>query len=103
MQKLTRRQNEIMQLLMAGYTTEEIADMCGGIVPGTVRVHVRNACKALNAKTLIQCVAMIAKAEATIKRKRLGAVCLGDRLLSRLLVCYGVYSLTFVTGRVTEK
>lgn len=72
MQELTHRQNEIMRLLMAGHTTEEIADMCGGIVPGTVRVHVRNACKALNAKTLIQCVAIIAKAEAVNQMQVIG-------------------------------
>lgn len=64
MNKLSNRQQEIMHLLMNGYTTNQAAFMCGGIAPGTVRVHVRNACKALNAKTVIQCVAIIAKTEA---------------------------------------
>ncbi len=52
-----------MMLLMQGNTVRQIAFKCGGIKTATVRVHVHNACKKLNARTAIQCAVMIARNE----------------------------------------
>jgi PAS domain S-box-containing protein len=54
---LSPREHQVVELLAAGNTGEEVAELLG-ISPATVRVHVRNATGKLGASTRTQAVAM---------------------------------------------
>ena len=62
---LSPREHQVVELLAAGRTGEEVADELG-IAPATVRVHVRNAAGKLGATTRMQAVAIaVARGEVT--------------------------------------
>jgi PAS domain S-box-containing protein len=54
---LSPREHEVVELLAAGLTGDEVADQLG-ISPATVRVHIRNATGKLGASTRMQAVAI---------------------------------------------
>jgi DNA-binding CsgD family transcriptional regulator len=54
---LSPREHEVVELLAAGLTGDEVAEQLG-ISPATVRVHIRNATGKLGASTRTQAVAM---------------------------------------------
>jgi len=54
---LSPREHQVVELLAAGNTGEEVAERLG-ISPATVRVHVRNATGKLGASTRTQAVAI---------------------------------------------
>jgi DNA-binding CsgD family transcriptional regulator len=54
---LSPREHQVVELLAAGLTGEEVAERLG-ISPATVRVHIRNATGKLGASTRTQAVAI---------------------------------------------
>jgi DNA-binding CsgD family transcriptional regulator len=54
---LSPREHQVVELLAAGFTGEEVAERLG-ISPATVRVHIRNATGKLGASTRTQAVAI---------------------------------------------
>ena len=62
---LSPREHQVVELLAAGLTGDEVADRLG-ISPATVRVHIRNATGKLGASTRTQAVAIaVARGEVS--------------------------------------